>query len=393
MQKTTTINLSGQVFVIDNDAYKLLQTYLDDLRAQLKNDVDRDEVLQDFETAIAEHFMSKLGKNRRVVTAKIVESVTATIGRYEPEVDENDKANTSDESGAAGWQSHLKRPLQLNKDDAMIAGVCSGIARTLGIDSFWVRALFVVLLFATSGFMIVVYIILSFIMVDPDTQPVGFWPNGRPLDAAALVANSRQRFLDAKMTLARQPWRERCTPLMRVFSLAARIFVGLSSGLLIVGVTLAYVVGIMTWQAHRTSPNQPLFATAGGVNLALIASTYLLLVLPLLILFLAAVVRRAGRRKLDISVVLMLFGSWLIALVVSAGAATVAIPKWANWSQQHPKNSYFQLNIQHGHVDNFCLNAGGHCNDQPVPQPLPYKCMPDCLPPQPVPAPVSPLVQ
>src|SRR5690606_4257284 len=116
---------------------------------------------------------------------------TKTIGDYAPT--EAAEADDQDAKGD-GWRQHLKQPFYLNKDDALIAGVCGGIARALDVDSFWIRVLFVILLFATSGFMVVVYIILSFIMLDPAEAPPLFKRNGKPLTASALVARSKRRF-------------------------------------------------------------------------------------------------------------------------------------------------------------------------------------------------------
>ena len=197
MHKTSTINLSGQLFNIDEDAYRLLKTYLDRLREQLKNDDDRDEIMQDFEQAIAEHFMDALPSKDKAVTVALVNRVTKTIGDYEP----TEAAESEEKADDDGWRKHFRRTLYLNKDDAIIAGVCGGIARALDVDSFWIRVLFVILVFATSGFMIVIYIILSFIMLDPaETTPL-FKRNGKPLTASALVANSKQRFHETRETL------------------------------------------------------------------------------------------------------------------------------------------------------------------------------------------------
>ena len=87
MHKTSTINLSCQLFNIDEDAYRLLKTYLDRLREQLKNDDDRDEIMQDFEQAIAEHFMDALPSKDKAVTVALVNRVTktsATMSRPRP---------------------------------------------------------------------------------------------------------------------------------------------------------------------------------------------------------------------------------------------------------------------------------------------------------------------
>lgn len=383
MHKTSTINLSGQLFNIDEDAYQLLKTYLDRLRTQLKNDDDRDEIMQDFEQAIAEHFMDSLPSKEKAVTAALVKRVTKTIGDYEPtEAAEADTEETDDD----GWRKHFRRTLYLNKDDAIIAGVCGGIARALDVDSFWIRTLFVILIFATSGFMIVIYIILSFIMLDPaETTPL-FKRGGKPLTASALVAHSKQRFHDTKDALTSEATQRRFSPLAQGFKRLLRIAAAGISSVLIVLITVGYTALMVTWLAHRTSTGQPFSASPGGVNYGLIFGSYLVIVLPLLVVLLVAASRRVAHMAMDMRVALLLFGTWLIALAMFVGAAALAIPDWAEWSRQHPHNPYFQLEVNKGHLDNLCIDVAGNCNDHPSYQIQPYSSQqPIDIPAQPAP--------
>ena len=382
MHKTSTINLSGQLFNIDEDAYRLLKTYLDRLREQLKNDDDRDEIMQDFEQAIAEHFMDALPSKDKAVTVALVNRVTKTIGDYEP----TEAAESEEKADDDGWRKHFRRTLYLNKDDAIIAGVCGGIARALDVDSFWIRVLFVILVFATSGFMIVIYIILSFIMLDPaETTPL-FKRNGKPLTASALVANSKQRFHETRETLTSEATQRRFSPLARAFKRLIRIAAVAVSSVLIVLVTVGYTALMVTWLAHRNSTGQPFSASPGGVNYGLIFGSYLVIVLPLLVVLLVAASRRIAHMAMDMRVALLLFGTWLIALAMFVGAAALAIPDWAQWSRQHPHNPYFQLEVNKGHLDNLCVDAAGDCNDHPSYQAKPHSPQqPNDIPAQPAP--------
>lgn len=58
--------------------------------------------------------------------------------------------------------------LTRSETDRMIAGICGGLAAYLGIDVVLVRALFVILIFA-SGIGIPIYLILWFIMPREET--------------------------------------------------------------------------------------------------------------------------------------------------------------------------------------------------------------------------------
>lgn len=57
----------------------------------------------------------------------------------------------------------FKKPIKINNDNYIIAGVCGGIAKTLNIDPFWVRLIYFILAFNFEIFFII-YILLALIM-------------------------------------------------------------------------------------------------------------------------------------------------------------------------------------------------------------------------------------
>ena len=48
MKKTLTVNLGGTVFNIDEDAYRLLDKYLSNLKYHFKKEKGADEIVKDF---------------------------------------------------------------------------------------------------------------------------------------------------------------------------------------------------------------------------------------------------------------------------------------------------------------------------------------------------------
>ena len=54
MKKNITINLCGRLFQIDEDAYELLQQYIESLRQSFGREDDGDEIVNDIEARIAE---------------------------------------------------------------------------------------------------------------------------------------------------------------------------------------------------------------------------------------------------------------------------------------------------------------------------------------------------
>ena len=80
MKETRTINLNGIVFHIDNDAYKSLNDYLQDIELRLPAD-ERTDVMADIEARVCELFQSAMfAKNVQVVTIEMVQSIEERIG-------------------------------------------------------------------------------------------------------------------------------------------------------------------------------------------------------------------------------------------------------------------------------------------------------------------------
>src|SRR5215217_1543812 len=83
MNKTVTINLSGIVFHIDENAYEQLRKYLDALRRTFANTSGKDEIISDIETRFAEMFSEKVTPGKNVITLPDVQEVINVMGKPE----------------------------------------------------------------------------------------------------------------------------------------------------------------------------------------------------------------------------------------------------------------------------------------------------------------------
>ncbi len=80
MKETRTINLNGLVFHIDNDAYRSLNDYLQDIELRLPQD-EREDVMADVEARVCELLQSALfAKNVQVVDIEMINAIKARIG-------------------------------------------------------------------------------------------------------------------------------------------------------------------------------------------------------------------------------------------------------------------------------------------------------------------------
>ena len=83
MNKTININLAGNFFHIDEDAYQKLQRYLEAIKNSLTNSQGQTEILSDIEARIAELFGERVIQKRQVVSLKEVEEIINIMGQPE----------------------------------------------------------------------------------------------------------------------------------------------------------------------------------------------------------------------------------------------------------------------------------------------------------------------
>ena len=60
MKKTVTVNLNGRVFTMDEDAYQLLEKYLNNIRIYFRKEEGSSEIIADFEARIEELFSERM---------------------------------------------------------------------------------------------------------------------------------------------------------------------------------------------------------------------------------------------------------------------------------------------------------------------------------------------
>jgi len=91
MKKTVSVNIKGINFLIEEDAYELLQDYLERLTQTLKNVEGSKEIVEDVELRIAELCSSKLNDSKTVIEFSDIETIIATLGNPEDYVEEDDE--------------------------------------------------------------------------------------------------------------------------------------------------------------------------------------------------------------------------------------------------------------------------------------------------------------
>jgi phage shock protein PspC (stress-responsive transcriptional regulator) len=193
MKKTTNANIGGRVFTLEEDAYADLTTYLKAVEKNLGRNPDKEEILADIESAIAERLSQQMTKYKQVITAEDINALKRTMGSAEEFGEEEDAGDET-----VREENEEPKKLYRNPDDMAIAGVASGIAAYFGIDVVIIRILFV-LATVFWGWGIVLYIILWIVMPEAKSVSDKLRMRGRPItiekieEYATTIADKTKR--------------------------------------------------------------------------------------------------------------------------------------------------------------------------------------------------------
>lgn len=158
MKKTFTINISGSVFHIEEDAFEKLQDYLQRLSQYFGSQTGGQEILQDIESRIAELLQDKITETKEAVTMEWVEEVTDRMGKPEDFMDPEQSGSAGDTTTDLKGEKIRKR-LYRDPENRVLGGVCSGMGAYFNIDPVFIRILFVLLVFLGAGISIIVYLV------------------------------------------------------------------------------------------------------------------------------------------------------------------------------------------------------------------------------------------
>ena len=212
MKKNITINLCGRLFQIDEDAYEMLQHYIESLRASFGKEEGGEEIANDIEERIAELFDELKASGVEAITIDHVKDIITRIG--EPEQLTNDDSGEWKEksgnsnghrydsfrSAAEGVYDNVRsrtagKRLYRNPNDRMVAGVMSGLAAYTNTDVTWWR-LGIVLSVLIYGFGILAYIVMAIVLPSANTPEELLQMQGReitPQNLANVVVENRQQ--------------------------------------------------------------------------------------------------------------------------------------------------------------------------------------------------------
>lgn len=199
MKKNISINLFGTLYHIDEDAYELLERYLDNIKRYFKNREGGEDISDDIEHRVAELLWERKQAGQIAVDVQTVRDVIAKIGTP-ADIDPasgpsgdgasrssafaGEQENAGDRQNGNGQQDHwgaegaaervrsrfAERRLYRDMQDSVLGGVCSGLTHYFGMsDPLSMRIILVLLFFFTRFSVGLIYIILWILVPEART--------------------------------------------------------------------------------------------------------------------------------------------------------------------------------------------------------------------------------
>lgn len=193
MKKTFQVNINGNIFYIDEDAYELLLNYLDQLKSAFSAS-DGEEIVSDIESRISELFAERIAQGANVIVYADVNDVIGIMGRPSDISDCNNESSNNDcKSNAAHNRPDAHstsepetkkrwKKLFRNPNDKVLGGVLGGLSVYLGWNANIMRLLFIALTVITQVWPLTIVYLIAWMIIPPaDTRSRQLEMYGEPV--------------------------------------------------------------------------------------------------------------------------------------------------------------------------------------------------------------------
>lgn len=176
MKPTIRVSIGGFAFNLEEDAYNLLNDYLQALKRHFIGNPESDEIVADIEARLSELLQMRLNGSDNVVSLENAEEIIGIMGN--PKDFGDAVAEDSTGKKAAGDfspedNSFRKKRLFRDIENKVIGGVCSGLGHYFRIDAAVIRlifaAIFLFLFFSMNHtpscmVLVLIYVVLWIVM-------------------------------------------------------------------------------------------------------------------------------------------------------------------------------------------------------------------------------------
>lgn len=326
MDKTISISLGGFSFIVDDRAFFKLKNYLDDIRRSLHGMEGTEDIISDVEIRIAELFKEKLGV-REVVNEMDVDHIIGVMGKPEQYIDEdNEETSTSYSSSGSSYKQSgsgekVKRKLYRDPNDKIIAGVLSGLAHYLGVETWVTRLLWIVLFFSDvfisgASLTIISYIVLWIILPKAETATQKYEMYGQAGDFETIKKNASQAATEMKGVA-----RDASGTLGKIFHVLGKIILFFLGIMLIctgIGLIIGAIALLITSSAELPMQVFGYIVDYDWQDWGAKALMLILMIIPALLLIILGARLISNRIKVNKTFVWSSMALWFIALIAAS---------------------------------------------------------------------------
>lgn len=134
IKKNITINFSGRLYNIDEDAYEMLMHYTETLRRYYKKE-GTEEVADDIEMRIAELLDEQIANGQHAISIEITKAVINQLGDLDelaPGEEDTEKKTKQETLTSVTTSTRPRKGLYRDMEDCMVCGVLSGFSHYFG---------------------------------------------------------------------------------------------------------------------------------------------------------------------------------------------------------------------------------------------------------------------
>ena len=278
MKRSYPTNVDGQIFYIDEDAFLLLQNYLQQLKITFTGE-EGGEIVADIESRIRELFNEKIKSGNAVIVLADVNGVIETMGRPEdinPDYgSENGQAGQAD---AAQEQQAEPQPfitvnipshkrLYRNMRNKVFGGVFGGLGVYLGWNANIMRLFYIILSLSTIDWFhfwpfVIIYLVAWMVIPSAVTPRQILQMKGAPVN----VDNVGRTVMETS-GMTPPPVDDGSNFFTSVFSIIGKCilaFIGFISGMAAIGATGVFV-SVVTGMVSLAAAGD--YAILSGLNL------------------------------------------------------------------------------------------------------------------------------
>lgn len=332
MKKVINITLGGIVFAMEQDAFDTLDVYLSQIKSRLMGNDDAKEIIEDVERAIAEKFIAARRSEKLAVTVSDVRSVMEKMGSPSDFGEAGAEESVADAKTVEDDEGGPKKRLYRDTDDAVIAGVASGLARYFDIDPVIVRLIFVVAVFF-NGLGILAYFIFWLVVPAAKTTAEKYAMRGEHVTLKDISERVRKNFDTTDIETAKGLWGTLRSVFNKMFkflgqvmyyvAIVARYVVGTAllfgGALATAGLVSMYSIVLFSDKAFFPADAQTALDMMLGSSLGIIAvsASFVMLLIPSLVLVLVGGGLLSKRNLFTVSKSISLAVVWIVAVVLA----------------------------------------------------------------------------